>query len=87
MKLSDFTTFAKGNGLPCNGDVVEAVVDGERYRAEFYIEENFGKPCVMLAGDSSIERCENGEWKVVQIEDDDEFNFLLSKITPVLELD
>lgn len=87
MKLSDFTTFAKGNGIPCNGDLVEAVVDGERYRAEFYIEDNFGKPCVMLAGDSLIEKFEDGKWNPLQIEDDGEFNELLSKITPVLELD
>lgn len=85
MKLSDFRTFARGNGVPCNGDLVESTVNGVKYRAEFYIEDNFGNPCVMLAGDSSIEKCENGEWKVVQIEDDDEFNELLAKITPFLE--
>ena len=40
MKLSEFKTFAKGNGIPCRGDLVETVVNGKFYRAEFYVDWN-----------------------------------------------
>ena len=87
MKLSDFKTFAKGNGIPCNGDLIESVIDGTRYRAEFYVEDNFGHPCVMLAGDSAIERFNGSEWEAVIFTDDDSFNELFEKITPKLEVE
>lgn len=85
MKISDFKTFAHGNGVPCNGDLIETIINGTKYRAEFYIEDNYGHPCAMLAADSSIEKFENNSWQVVTYDDDDAFNELLAKITPVLE--
>lgn len=85
MKITDFTTFANGNGVPCNGDLIETEVDGVKYRAEFYVDGNFGHPVVCLAADSAIEVFKNGEWQAIVIDDDDEFNELLSKITPELD--
>ena len=86
MKISDFKTFAHGNGVPCNGDLIETIVDGTKYRAEFYIDDNYGHPCVMLAADSIIEKFENNIWQQVTIDNDDTFNELLTKITPTLEV-
>lgn len=85
MKITDFTTFAKGNGVPCNGDLIETEVDGVKYRAEFYVDDNFGHSVVCLAADSAIEAFKNGEWQAIVIDDDDEFNKLISKITPELD--
>lgn len=85
MKLTDFHTFARGNGVPCNGDLIESEVDGVKYRAEFYIDDNYGHPTVILAADSAIEKFENGEWQAVVFNNDDDFDILLSQITPVIE--
>lgn len=85
MKITDFTTFANGNGVPCNGDLIETEVDGVKYRAEFYVDDNFGHPVVCLAADSAIEAFKNGEWQAIVIDDDDELNKLISKITPELD--
>lgn len=85
MKLSNFNTFASGNGVPCHGDLIETEVNGERYRAEFYVENNFNFPCVMLAADSKIEKLVNNAWEKMSFSDDDSFNELLSKITPILD--
>lgn len=85
MKRTDFTTISNGNGIPCNGDLIETKVDGINYRAEFYLDDNNGCPLAMLAADSAIEKFENGEWVPVVFTTDEEFNELLEKITPVVE--
>lgn len=87
--LGDFTTFAQGNGVPCNGDLFEGYYKGDLYQAEYYIDGNFGNPEVCLACDSKIEKYVNGKWEEVffeeTIEGDREFNTLLSAIMPKLK--
>lgn len=85
MKITDFTTFASVNGVPCHGDLIETEVDGVKYRAEFYVDGNFGHPIVCLAADSEIEAFKDGEWQAIVFDDDDELNKLISKITPELD--
>lgn len=86
MKIEEFTSFARGNGVPCHGDLIETIVNGETYRAEYYIEYNYGHPCVMLAADSIIEKLSGNTWEKVDFVNDDDYNELLSKITPILEI-
>ena len=85
MKITDFKTMARGNGIPCNGDLVETFINGEKFRAEFYIEYNFGIPCLMLAADSKIEKFVYGQWQEVEFKNDDDFNELLEKFNENIE--
>lgn len=92
MKASEIKEWAYGNGIPCHGDLIETVVDGERYRAEFYATAEFGNaPELCLAADSYIEKEVNGEWVRVKFpeteEGDEAFSELVAKITPDLEDD
>lgn len=86
VKLSEMKTFASGNGFPVHGDLIETVVDGNKYRAEYYVEDNYGRPMLMLAADSDIEQFIDGKWQIIDFSNnDDYFNEILSKITPDLD--
>lgn len=92
MKASEIKEWACGNGIPCHGDLIETVVNGEKFRAEFYATVEFGAvPELCLAADSFIEKEVNGEWKRVKfpetVEGDEAFSELVAKITPNLEDD
>jgi len=90
IKASEIKTWAKSNGVPCNGDLFETKIDGINYRAEFYAEIPVGSdtPELHLAADSYIEKQIDGVWEKVDFpqteEGDAAFNELLSKITPTL---
>ncbi len=86
MKAVEFKTIANGNGIPCTGDLITTNIDGTNYRAEFYLDSNFGHPVAALAADSLIEKQnEDGSWSAVKDLNDDDFNDLVSKITPTVE--
>lgn len=91
VKMSEMTEFAAPNGVPCNGDLIESVVDGVRYRAEYYVDGNCGHPMLCLAADSPIEKFNGQEWERMKFSDDsagnDEFNRVLNLIMPELICD
>lgn len=85
MNASDFKT-SSGNGVPVHGDLIETTLDGVKYRQEYYVDGNFGEPCVMTAADSKIEVNVNGEWREIAFPDtekgDKELAELDGKISP-----
>ena len=85
MSASDFKT-SSGNGSPVHGDLIETTLDGVKYRQEYYVDGNFGEPCVMTAADSKIEVNVNGEWREIAFPDtekgDKELAELDGKISP-----
>ena len=89
VKLSQIASVARGNGIPSNGDLIESVVDGTRYRTEYYVDAQPGaSPELCLAADALIECFVGGEWEIVEFpeteEGDKAFNELLAKMTPLL---
>lgn len=92
IKATQIQEWARGNGIPCHGDMIETVIDGTVYRAEFYAIAEFGNPPELcLAADSYIEKKVNGVWERLEFpnteQGDEEFSELLAKITPELEDD
>lgn len=92
IKASQITEWAHSNGIPCHGDLFETVVNGEKYRAEFYATADFGsEPYLCLAADSYIEKYVDGKWEKMIFPEteagDDAFSELLAQITPELEND
>ena len=74
MKLRDFKTVESGNGFPCHGDLIETSIGNDTYRAEYYLEGNFGHPGVSMAADSIIEKYINGKWEPLVIPEEIEDN-------------
>ena len=90
MKASEIKEWACGNGIPCHGELIETVVNGEKFRAEFYATAEFGAaPELCLAADSFIEKEVNGEWESVKFhetgEDEESFTVLVAVIQTSLE--
>lgn len=83
VSVSAFNTVARGNGVPCNGDLFTGRYNGKTYRAEFYLEDNFGRPQAALAADSIIEKKTRAGWVAVDFGDDDDlFNAVVNAICP-----
>jgi hypothetical protein len=83
-KVSEFTTVARGNGVPCNGDLFEETYEGETYQAEFYLDKYHGGGFyAALAASSKLKKKVGDEWMDVSHKvSDQKWAKIISAITP-----